>query len=124
MANSILIKVNQIGTLTETPEAMAMAASRLHRHRLAPLRRNRGRHHRRHRGRDQCRPDQDRRALAHRPRAGITSCSASEALGDKRFYLGRKAFNVWRHRLGAGRQAAEPVRSILNPETGCPTTHR
>ncbi len=36
MANSILIKVNQIGTLTETLEAMRMAAERrLHRHGVA-----------------------------------------------------------------------------------------
>ena len=52
IANSILIKVNQIGTLTETLEAIEMATSRrLHRGDLAPFRRNRRFHHCRPRGR-------------------------------------------------------------------------
>ena len=65
VGNSILIKVNQIGTLTETLEAIAHGArGRLHRGHVAPLRRDRGRHDRRPRRRDRLRPDQDRRAVA------------------------------------------------------------
>ncbi len=53
IANSILIKVNQIGTLTETLEAIEHGGrGGLHRRDLAPLRRDRGRDHRRHRGGD------------------------------------------------------------------------
>ena len=79
VANSILVKVNQIGTLTETLDTMALAvAQRLHVGDVAPQRRDRGRHDRRPRGRDQLRPDQDRRAG---PRAtgsrSTTSCCAS-----------------------------------------------
>ena len=63
VANSILIKVNQIGTLTETLDAdRAGPAHRLHRGHQPPLRRDRGRDHRRHRRRHQRRPDQDRLA--------------------------------------------------------------
>ena len=48
VANSILIKVNQIGSLTETLDAIQMANEprRLHRRRISPLRRDRGRYHR------------------------------------------------------------------------------
>ena len=68
VANSILVKVNQIGTLTETLETVETA------HKagytggdVAPLRRDRGRDHRRPGGRDQLRPDQDRLAVALGP---------------------------------------------------------
>jgi enolase len=59
-ANSLLVKVNQIGSLTETLDAVPGPARRLHHHHLAPLRRNRGHHHRRHLRCHQRRPDQDR----------------------------------------------------------------
>ena len=63
VANSILIKVNQIGTLTETLEAIRLAqARRLHRGHLAPLGRDRGRDDRRPRRRHGRGPDQDGRA--------------------------------------------------------------
>ena len=53
VGNSILIKLNQIGTVTETIEAIEMArAGRLHHHRLSPLRRNRRHIHRRFGRRD------------------------------------------------------------------------
>ena len=65
VANSILVKVNQIGTLSETLEAIDIARDgRLHGRHVPPLRRDGGRHDRRPRGRDGLRPDQDRRALA------------------------------------------------------------
>ncbi len=65
LANSILVKVNQIGTLTETLAAVEMAHKASYTcGDVAPLRRNRGRHHLRSRGRDQLRADQDRLAGA------------------------------------------------------------
>jgi enolase len=61
VANAILVKVNQIGTLTETLDAVDLA----HRNGYTrgdepPLRRDRGHHDRRPRRRHQLRPDQDR----------------------------------------------------------------
>ena len=61
-ANSILVKVNQIGTLSETFAAVNMAIRNGYtRGALASQRRNRRLDDRRHRGRDELRPDQDRR---------------------------------------------------------------
>ena len=61
VANSILVKVNQIGTLTETLDTMAVASPRgLHRDDVAPQRGDRRRHDRRPRGRDGLRPDKGR----------------------------------------------------------------
>ncbi len=71
-ANSILVKVNQIGTLTETLETMETGPSRrLHHGDEPPLRRDRGCDHRRSRGRHQCRPDQDRQPRPQRPHGEI-----------------------------------------------------
>ncbi len=72
VANAILIKVNQIGSLTETLEAVDMA----HRASLArgdepPFRRDRGFHHRRSGRRHQLRADQDRFGFALRPAGQI-----------------------------------------------------
>jgi hypothetical protein len=53
IANSILVKVNQIGTLSETLDAVAPPSTPLHRDHLAPLGRERGRVHRRPRRRHQ-----------------------------------------------------------------------
>ena len=78
IANSILVKVNQIGSLSETLDAVSHgAARRLHRGDLAPLGRDRGRDHRRPRGRDQRGPDQDR--LAVRAPTGSPSTTSSSA---------------------------------------------
>ena len=61
VANSILVKVNQIGTLTETLDAVALAQRSGYTAILSPpLRRDRGHDDRRPRGRHGCRPDQDR----------------------------------------------------------------
>ena len=60
-ANALLVKVNQIGSLTETLDAVDLAHRRLPLHDEPPLRRDRGHHHRRPRRRDELRPDQDRR---------------------------------------------------------------
>ena len=63
VANAILVKVNQIGTLTETLDAVELAhRKRLSRRHVAPLGRDRGHDDRRSRGRDELRADQDRRA--------------------------------------------------------------
>jgi hypothetical protein len=79
IANSILIKPNQIGTLTETLAAIEMARRRNTRlGRLASLRRNRGHHHRRPRGRHlgdaRSRPV---RCAARTAWPSTTSCCAS-----------------------------------------------
>ena len=58
-ANAVLIKLNQIGTVSETLEAMSTAQSGVRPRRQPPVRRNPGRLHRRLRGRDGCRADQD-----------------------------------------------------------------
>ena len=72
VANSILIKVNQIGTLTETLNAIEMARKRrVHRRRQPPLGRNRGHDDRRHRRGDQRRPDQNGIAQPHRSHSQI-----------------------------------------------------
>ena len=77
VANSILIKINQIGTLSETFAAIEMAKrARLHRGHLAPLGRDRGHHHRRHRRRHQRAADQDRLAVALRPHRQVQPAAA------------------------------------------------
>ena len=43
--NAILIKLNQIGSVSETLEPSKWPQGRLHRHQLSPLRRDRGYHH-------------------------------------------------------------------------------
>ena len=78
VANSILIKVNQIGTLTETLAAVDMA----HRAGYTAVMSHRSGEtedfdHRRPRGGDQLRPDQDRLALA--ARTGSPSTTSSSA---------------------------------------------
>ena len=94
-ANAILIKVNQIGSLTETLDAIEMAKRAGYTAVVSPpLRRDRGHHHRRPgRGRER-RPDQDRRSRAA-PTAwpSTTSCCASRThLGDSAEYLQKAAF--------------------------------
>ena len=69
VANSILIKVNQIGTLTETLDAIQMANRAGYTAVVSPpLRRNRRHDHSRPRCRDERRTDKDRRPLKERPR--------------------------------------------------------
>ena len=77
VANSILVKVNQIGTLTETLEAIALAHDAgLHGGHLAPLGRDRGHDDRRPRRRHERRPDQDGRPRALRPRREVQPAPA------------------------------------------------
>ncbi len=87
-ANSILVKVNQIGTLTETLEAIELA--RLHDDHQPPQRRDGGRDDRRPGGGDQRRPDQDRLGQPHRPRGQVQPAAAHRGgLGRRRPLRGR-----------------------------------
>jgi enolase len=77
IANSILIKINQIGTLSETFAAITMATRARYTsvisHRSGETE---GQHHRRHRRRHQCGPDQDRFAVAFRSHCEIQPAPA------------------------------------------------
>ena len=94
-ANALLVKVNQIGSLTETLDAVDMAHRSGYRmHDEPPLRRDRGHHDRRPRRGHQLRPDQDRRPRPVRARRQVQPAAA--------------------HRGGAGRRGAStpaPARS-------------
>ena len=78
VANSILVKVNQIGTLTETLEAVKMARERagLYVGDFAPERRDGRRHHRGPGRRHECGPDQDRVGFSKRPDRQIQPTAA------------------------------------------------
>src|SRR6187397_1427599 len=78
-ANSILIKVNQIGTLTETLAAVELAHKYGYTSVMSPLRRDGRLHDRRPRGRHQLRPDQNRLAGAIRPYREIQPAPAHRA---------------------------------------------
>ena len=86
VANAILVKLNQIGTLTETLETIELARQARLRHRhLAPFRRDRGHDDRGRRRRDQRRPDQDGRAFAVGSRREVQpALRIEEELGDRR----------------------------------------
>jgi enolase len=72
VANAILVKVNQIGTLTESLERSTRSARTATRSSISPpLRRDGGHDDRRPRRRDERGPDQDRLALAHGPRRQV-----------------------------------------------------
>ena len=76
-ANAILIKVNQIGTLTETLGTMdAGHPLRLRLRDVPPLGRDRGHHHRRPGRGHQLRPDQDRRPGPLRPGGQVQPAAA------------------------------------------------
>ena len=76
-ANSILIKVNQIGTLTETLAAIDLARSNGYTAVMSPpLGRDRGHDDRRPRRRHRLRPDQDRRAVALGSRGQVQPAAA------------------------------------------------
>ena len=100
VANAILIKLNQIGTLTETLDTVALATGRSYRtvisHRSGETEDD---DHRRPGRGGQRRADQDRRARAA-PTAwpSTTSCS-----GSKRTWATRRA--SWERRLPCGRVA-------------------
>ena len=92
VGNSILVKVNQIGTLTETLEAIRdRPRGRLHRRHLPPLRRDRGHDDRRPRRRHRRRPDQDRRPLALGPRRQVQPAAADRGGAGLRGRVSRPA---------------------------------
>ena len=106
IANAILIKLNQIGTLTETLAAIDMAdEGGVRGGRFAPLRRNRRHHHRRHRGGDHGDADQDRLAVALRPHRQVQPAAAHRSRARRRSAL--------RGRRGFPRAAARDI--VLNP---------
>lgn len=75
-ANAVLIKPNQIGALTQTIEAVRPgAAGGLPHDPLPPLRRDRGQHHRGHRGGLRRGADQDRRPLPRGADGEVQSAS-------------------------------------------------
>ena len=112
VANSILVKVNQIGTLTETLEAMKIARERrLHGGDVAPLGRDRGHHDRRPRRGHRLRPDQDRRAVALGPRGEVQPAAAHRGgAGRGRDLPGPlRSSRSWSRNPRAGRESAGPM---------------
>ena len=68
VGNSILVKVNQIGSLTETLDAVELAMGNRYTAVISPpFRRNGGRHHRGHCRRNQRRTNQNRLFEPFRP---------------------------------------------------------
>ena len=66
-ANAILVKVNQVGTLTETLETVSLALRNGFAAVISPAPGRPRTPHRRSRGRNRMRDDQGRRAVPHRP---------------------------------------------------------
>ena len=91
-ANALLVKVNQIGTLTETLDAVELAHrngfSCVISHRSG---RDRGHHDRRPGGRDQLRPDQDRRSGPQRAGGEVQPAAADRGGARRRGPLRRAA---------------------------------
>ena len=91
IANSILIKVNQIGTLSETLEAMDHGVARqLYQCRIPPFRRDRRSVHRRSGGGDGRGPDQDRLGQPHRPHRQIQPVAAHRRAARRRGAIPRQ----------------------------------
>ena len=113
-ANSILVKVNQIGTLTETLDAIEMAKeagyTAVISHRSG---RDRGRHDRRHRRRHERGPDQDGVPLPHRPGCEVQPAPAHRGGARRLRDLRREALELARagQAGGAGASAPSPAGS-------------
>ncbi len=78
IANSILIKLNQIGSLTETWKRFRQPKSRLYEHRLPSFRRNGRQFHGGCRRRNELRPDQERLLSAASVWPSTINCCASK----------------------------------------------
>ncbi len=90
VGNAILIKVNQIGTLTETLEAIETARRAGYDVRdLPPLRGDRGHLHRRPGGGDRGGADQDGERQPHRPRRQVQPAPAHRGAAGRRRPLPR-----------------------------------
>jgi len=102
-ANAVLIKLNQIGSLSETVATIEMARRRLGRDGVAPLGRDRGQLHRGPHGGHAHRSPQDRRALPRRARGEVQPAHG--------------------HRGGAGRRGrlrrAPGLRALISDESPC-----
>ena len=85
VANALLVKVNQIGTLTETFQAVdSRAPQRVPVRDQPQVRRDRGHHDRGSRRRAQHRPDQDRGALPVRARGQVQPAAADRGAARRR----------------------------------------
>ena len=90
LANALLVKVNQIGTLTETLEAVEMAKTHAYANiTQPPLGGDRGHHHRRPGGRHPRGADQDRRPVPQRPRRQVQPSAAHRRGAGGRGHLSR-----------------------------------
>ena len=91
-ANALLVKVNQIGTLTETLDAVDLAHRNGYKTMMSHrVRRDRGHHHRRPRGRRRQRPDQDRCPRPQRARRQVQPAAAHRGDPRRRGPLRRRA---------------------------------
>ena len=85
VGNALLVKLNQIGTVSETLDAIDMAREARLRHRhLASIGRNRRQHDRRFGGRHVGRPDQDRLRQPQRSRREIQPAAADRRRARRR----------------------------------------
>ena len=94
IGNALLVKLNQIGTVTETLDAVAMADDAGYRQRdLASIRRNRGHDHRRPGGRRPApaRSRPDRPAGRTASRSTTSCCESKRRSAPARRYAGKRA---------------------------------
>ena len=118
VANSILIKVNQIGTLTETIEAIQLAQRNGYTTHRQPSQRRDRRHDDRRPGRGPFdRPDQDRLGLAHRPHGQVQPTAADRRATGRHGPIRRPALSP-RTRLGS------PLPASLVCRSACAKTHQ
>ena len=105
VANALLVKVNQIGSLSETAGGGRDGApGRLRLRHVAPLGRDRGRHHRRSRGGHQLRPDQDRLAVPLRSHGQVQPAAADRGRAGRERALSRARRPAARCFAGGGSQ--------------------
>ena len=108
-ANALLVKVNQIGTLSETLDAVTLAHSLgLPLHDEPPLRRDRGHHDRRPGRRHRLRADQDRRAGPVRAGREVQPAAAHRGAARRRRPLRGRPGVPALHAAAGGRDARWP----------------
>ena len=115
VGNSILVKVNQIGTLTETIEAVRLAQrERVHGRDVAPVGRDRGHDDRRPRGGARHGADQDGCAGAFRPRREVQPAPANRGGARRASRLsGLVGVSARQPRLACLTMALEPRRTKI-----------
>ena len=115
VANSILVKVNQIGTLTETLDAVRIATrGRLHGRDVAPLGRDRGHHDRRPRRGHRLRADQDGRSLALGSRGEVQPAPAHRGGAGGGRHLSRPVRIPVARRMAAEESGRRPQKDCPN----------